>query len=112
MGSVALSQAEKEKVVEWVGWPTSAVKEDTIFYNTRLDKFYLSNLSEETETRVRTFITRIDNIETQKEQAISTLKVHSISGIRINDQEIQNLNSLKYQYSMELRDLLGIPQYR
>ena len=62
---MASTQEEKEQICEYTGWPAAAVQENTIFYNERLNHYYLYNVTTTVEVRARTYLTRILAIKNQ-----------------------------------------------
>ena len=104
---MALTQAEKEKIVRYFGYPTDTLRKDSIFYNSYIDTFYLKNLTDESETEIRTFLERIAEIDKQIREAPKRLKASAVgTEIQLNAREISQLRDERYSVIYELRSML------
>ena len=106
--TLPLTQEEKERIVEYAGYPVQSVQQGTLQFDESLDRWYFKNLSESAEERVRKYIERIASIETQKEEALKRLQASQVgSDLALNHREFADLEGLKSQYAWELKKFLG-----
>ena len=111
---MAFTTEEKEKICRHIGWPFQALIPNTIFYNSYLSQWILDlEYTTSMQDSVRTFLTRIDNIDQKLQLAINRLSADSVghSEIRMNKNEITDLRAEKRRVIRELKTSLNAPEY-
>lgn len=108
------TQEEKAKICRFSGWPFQALVPNTIFYNSYLSQWVLNiEFNDDMLAQARTFISRIDDIDTRLAEAVKRLSISTVghNEVAYNEDEISMLRSERRQVIREMKKALGVPSY-
>jgi hypothetical protein len=109
---MALTAAEKVSVKRALGYNSASEALYPIIPPPYSLNQVLDTLPAETETEVRSILTRLTAIETALDTAIGRLKAIQVGSIKLNDQETRQLRAERAAWRRELSTLLGVPLAR
>jgi hypothetical protein len=105
---MALTDAQKDQIVFFLGWPSKTLVEGSTHYNTTVaDR--LIGLSAQTETTVGALITSIQTCRTKYEASSSRMLVKRVGDIELNTDEHRSLSKEYRRQVRELSSILDIP---
>jgi hypothetical protein len=104
---MALSDAQKQSILFYLGWPGKTVLADSTHYNS-LVTARMINLTPEIESRVSSQLTKIAAIDTKLESASCRLAAKKVDTIETNPEEIQQLKRERRRLCRDLSSLLDI----
>lgn len=105
---MALTDAQKHKVVFVLGWSGLTIVANSTQYNSVVvDR--LSNLNAEIEKIVKGILARIDSLDLKLDAAACRLSASEVQDIVLNPEEIRMLRSERKRLIRELSDHLDIP---
>ena len=108
------TQAEKAKICRFSGWPWQSLLPDTIFYNSYLNQWaLLIEFNDDMFAQARTFIERIDDIDTRLADATKRLSLTGVgqNEVLYNPDEVDMLRSERRRVIREMKKALGVPSY-
>lgn len=105
---MALSVAEKHKVVFYLGWSGLTLVSNSTQYNSVIND-RLRNLNDEIERIVRGLIARLEAIDAKLDSALCRLTASEVQDIVLNKDEIPMLKKERKRLLRELSDHLDIP---
>ena len=105
---MALSAAQKTKIVFLLGYPAKIIDATSVHYEKILaDR--LNNLTAETEALVTGRLTGIEAVETRISAAPARFMAEQVDAIKLNADEIEKLRKERKILTRELGQLLDIP---
>ena len=105
---MALSQSEKLKIIKFIGWSYNYLRVGDTKYSTTINE-KLTNIDDETETQLRTYIERIDEIDAILRKATARLAVTNIDRISLNQYEMGQLRTERRNVIREMQYLIDLP---
>lgn len=105
---MALTDAQKHKVVFVLGWSGLTIVVNSTQYNSVVVN-RLTNLNAEIERIVLGLLDRIDSIDVKLDAAACRLSASEIQDIVLNPEEIRMLRSERKRLIRQLSDHLDIP---
>lgn len=105
---MALSLAQKNKILQLLGYPGKSLDVDSVLYDKVLSDRLVS-LTSETQSLVVTYLENIDVIETQIAAAPKRFIATKVGDIELNDREIEKLRKERKLQTRELGVMLDIP---
>lgn len=109
---MALTDAQKQKILRYVGWPDIFVQQNKRFYSATINK-RLSDLTPAAEADAIELYNRCISIDQQLAQAQKRLTVTSVGNIRLRRDEISALRSERRRIVQEMQTTLFLfpPEY-
>lgn len=106
---MALSAAQKNKILQILGYPGKSLDSGTVLYDKVLvDR--LDSLSAATESLVKSLLDKISAIETKMDKATCRMSTKELGDIVLNsDNEMKLLRKERKTISKEISYLLDVP---
>jgi hypothetical protein len=105
---MALSGAQKNKVLQLLGYPGGSIESGSVLYHKVLaDR--LANVPADTETLVVSILAGVATIETQMAAAPARFISEQVGDIKLNTAEIEKLRKERKLLAREIGQLLDIP---
>lgn len=105
---MALQDAQKEAIIFYLGWPAKTLVVDSTHYS-KITADRMTNLSDVTEKNVKVILAKLDNIDTQLEEARCRLSANKVADIHMDaTREINKLKSERRRCAKELSCYLDI----
>lgn len=102
---MALTDAQREAVYEYLGYPTVTYLGNP----SQTLATILDNLTANTESRVSALLVKIATSRTDIDAATGRLKAAEVGDIKLNGQELPQRWKADYQLCRQLSILLGVP---
>ena len=112
---MALTDAEKEQICRYSGWPLQSLKKNTVAYSSYINQWILDlEYSTSGEETIRTFLSRIQAIDTQLTEATTRLQASGVghNEVTLNHDELQQLRMERRRVIREMKNTLNIPEYQ
>jgi len=104
---MALTSAEKCRVVTLLGWPAKSVQPGSVLFNSIIDD-RLKNLNVETEAKIRKFLSRVDKLDERLDCALDRIGAERVGDIKLNRDEMPTLRSERQRILRELAETTDI----
>ena len=105
---MALTSAEKNKVVQILGYGGKILQPGSVIFNKILND-RLDSLPIDTENLVRAYLTQVTAIETQLFAAPTRVIAAQVGDIKLNNMEMTNLRSERKKIAREIAVHVDIP---
>ncbi len=105
---MALNSTEQNKVVQLLGYGGKAIQPGSVIYNKILND-RLNQLTPDTETTIRGYLTQVSAIETQMNAAPQRLIAKKVGDIDINNRELEDLRRERRRIAREISSHIDIP---
>lgn len=105
---MALTAAQKTKVVQVLGYPAKVLDTGSVLYDKILSD-RMENLTTETEGMAVDYLDAIAAIETQMGDAPTRFIAEQVGDIKLNTEEIGKLRKERKRLAIELGSFLDIP---
>jgi len=105
---VALSSAQKTKILRLLGWPYGTLVSTSLDYS-NIVKRQLDGISGDAQTEVESLLTRLDTIDTQLDAKLKQAGIKRLDDIEFYQDSHKVLKSEKNRVLIDLATLIGIP---
>lgn len=113
MATTPFSEKEKVKILRYIGWDVRLIEGESVFFSNVIeDRINLDPTSSDRISAVidesRELLNRIIALDQQVQQAPSRLKINSVSNVRLNNSELNQLRSERDNVIAELCVVLRV----
>lgn len=105
---MALTPKEQSKIIQILGYGGKTIQVGSVIYNKILND-RLNRLPPDAEDLVRSYITKVTNIETQMDSAPARLAASKVADIETNPHELSQLRAERRRIGREVAQFLDIP---
>lgn len=106
---MALTDAQKYKVVSLLGWPARVIDPTSVLFNSMVNS-RLTGFSTAVDDQVIALLSRLATLDDRLLKALDRAGVEQIDDIKLNGQEMDTLRRERNRVILELSTLLDIPK--
>lgn len=104
---MALTSAQQQKVIYYLGWTGKTLIPDSTHYNSYIAARVI-NLNPDIESLCLKLLSRLDNLDNKLDEAINRMSTEKIGDITLRGNERELLRKERWARIRELSDLLDI----